>query len=430
MVGEGAVRVMVYLSAEYPRWEPKAEADLRAAIEDGRLAESHYLDAKREPATGKSANKEAAQDMAAFAVDGGTLIIGVGEDKDQQTFYLAPQPLAGAAEKMENLARHLVDPPLSVFTTYLPSEDQPGAGYLLVHVPPSPLAPHMVGGRYYGRAGTTKYSLSDPEVARLHLLRQGRDADVLAMIRAQIDRDPVPREHRHNAHLFLLAHPLTARAQMLLDLVTGPGWTQRLEALVDRGRTPELNQLLTNVQFEPSLGWLHERVRRARGVALTTSNLEEGRVYRPESGDLEHEKVMELEVDEDGGLRLYCTRLSDTMNSRGEVFFDAGVVDHTRRFLALVQAASEHAAYLGPWSLAVGVTGIKGIPAYRHGIAFGPGAHSRFDEDDYTATTTASWADLTKNPGTTTNRLVGRLARALGTDGNYDTLLSDSAATD
>jgi hypothetical protein len=52
---------------------PRSEADLQAALGEGLIGESHYLDLKEVPSA-KGANKESARDMASFAIDGGTLM--------------------------------------------------------------------------------------------------------------------------------------------------------------------------------------------------------------------------------------------------------------------------------------------------------------------------------------------------------------------
>ncbi|MFH8736814.1 hypothetical protein [Streptomyces sp. NPDC017964] len=53
----------IYLSSENPRWIPKNEDDLQAAIDGGLLEESHYLDLKEAPSS-KGDNKELARDLA------------------------------------------------------------------------------------------------------------------------------------------------------------------------------------------------------------------------------------------------------------------------------------------------------------------------------------------------------------------------------
>src|SRR4051812_4843658 len=104
----------IYLSPQSPRWTPRSEVDLDAAIQQGLLEETHYLELKREISPGKGANKELARDLASFAIDGGTYIIGIDEDKRDHILRLSAQPLAGLAERVEQIARTIPDPPLAV----------------------------------------------------------------------------------------------------------------------------------------------------------------------------------------------------------------------------------------------------------------------------------------------------------------------------
>ncbi len=130
---------------------PRSEADLQRAIDGALLRETHYLDCKRESGETSGERKETARDLASFAIDGGALLVGVDEDKNNRSFSLAPQPLTGLVERVEDIAATIIDPPLDVTPYEIKSEQQQGCGYLLVEVRPSPFAPHMVDGVYYGR---------------------------------------------------------------------------------------------------------------------------------------------------------------------------------------------------------------------------------------------------------------------------------------
>ena len=103
------------------------------------------------------------------------MIIGIREDKPTRRFHLAPQPLKGLPEKVEQVARSLADPPLNVLTDVIEASANDGTGYLIVHIPASAAAPHMVDGRYYGRGDKTKYQMADAEVVRHHLLRKANE---------------------------------------------------------------------------------------------------------------------------------------------------------------------------------------------------------------------------------------------------------------
>lgn len=148
-------------------WVPGSVTEIRRAITDG-LEESPWLDAKRELST----TAEAAKDVAAMANDGGVLLYGVGEDDEGKLSEVVPiEDLTRVEERLCNAVRDLIHNPPAIHVS--PLEDSPGSrtGCLVVVVPRSPLAPHMVegrrGGRYYGRVGTTTHQLTGAQVEQL-----------------------------------------------------------------------------------------------------------------------------------------------------------------------------------------------------------------------------------------------------------------------
>ena len=102
----------IYVSAQAPRLPLRNEADIDAAIEGRLLEERHYLDLKELLKPSSGANKELAKDLASFAVDGGSYILGLAENKVQRTFTKKPVPLNGLAERIEQMAAMVPDPPL------------------------------------------------------------------------------------------------------------------------------------------------------------------------------------------------------------------------------------------------------------------------------------------------------------------------------
>ena len=82
-------------------WSPSTEQSIRDAATNGLLNETHYLDLKRELQSGESGNKGLAKDIAAFALDGGTILIGVDEDRSPPE--LTPVDLDGLAERVEQI---------------------------------------------------------------------------------------------------------------------------------------------------------------------------------------------------------------------------------------------------------------------------------------------------------------------------------------
>lgn len=144
----------IYLGPQLARWYPRSVADVQRIIDDGSLRERHWLDVKVEIGSSESAKKDFAADLASFANDGGALLIGVREHKDDHTFSVENVGFDGLAERVDEIARSRCDPPLYVACHPLmdaPDSDGHPRGVLLVEVPPSPLAPHMTDGRFYGR---------------------------------------------------------------------------------------------------------------------------------------------------------------------------------------------------------------------------------------------------------------------------------------
>lgn len=414
----------IYLSSTNPRWTPKSEADLEAAISDGLLEETHYLDLKEKTDPGKAGNKELARDLASFAVDGGTLIIGVREDKPTRTFHLEPQPLKGMPEKVEQVARSLADPPLNVLTDAIEASANDGSGYLIVHVPASAAAPHMVDGRYYGRGDKTKYQMSDAEVVRHHVQRRATETDALALLQQEIDQDPLS-DVGEQSHFFFVAQPTAGAADMLLDLTSGANWRHRMAMLVEEAYTPELNIILKN--FTPNLADATQGDRRAGGAALSSHNLADGRQHKP-TGQWGGEDVIEVQFFEDGGLRLYSSRLSDNPGQSSgdeQALFDSAAVGLTRRMLEVVRLTAEQAGYFGNWTLAVGATRLQGRRRYAGEAWAFAGMSARYTQDTYKQATGATWADLNAAPGAITGRLLGPLLRSLGSQDAFTKALSD-----
>lgn len=413
----------VYLDAGQPLWRPRSEADLQAAIDAAILVESHYLDVKREIPEGSSANKELARDLAQFGNDGGTLLIGVAEHA--HGLALTPVRLAGLRERVDAVAVTRIDPPLPVLTTELPSAADPSQGYLLVHVPASPAAPHMVDHRYVGRRDSQRYHLPDPEVLRLHERRRGRERSTLDLIRAEFDRDPIGGDRQRQAHLFLLAEPDAPRPDMLLDHLTQPV----LWSLIDGGgyTRPEVIAALGQAdKMAPALRSATQFAGRANGAALSTYGIGADRTPLPdERTGLVNEDFVEIEFSDAGAIRIVLGRLSDRLPDdpcQQQWVFEGGAVIYVRRLLGVLLHLSTEVGYLGTWHLGVGATGLRGLTSYDN--RYGYGDH-RFETSTYTRTASVTYADLEQRPGNVTRQLLGGFLRNLGTEGRYQKELAD-----
>jgi len=378
------------------------------------LEESHFLELKRELAPGKGANKETARDLAQLAIDGGTLIVGVEELPDK-TLQRAPQPLPGLPERVEQIAQMVVDPPLSIITRTVPTKADITIGYLIIHVPASPAAPHMVDGRYYGRGDRTKRILTDPEVLRLHAQRSRNELDALALLGREIERDIFVGGEVGNAHGFFVAEPANGRRDMLLSLTDEPG-RQRINEMVNMVLVGPVTQHLQGVQpFAPDLSDFTSHERRAEGMAMTTYGIAPGRRPREQDGFKNMESSGELELQDNGGVRIYTSRLSWTNPDGSRLLTDDAVVALAHRLIALTVGIAEEVGYFGNWALAFGARGLRDTYSSRLARSMGWVDPRPFAEDAYERAVAASYADLTSQPRELVDQLVGSLLRGYGT---------------
>ena len=213
------------------KWIPTDEAALRAAFDQGLLDERNWCDLKSMVGTTSGASTGIAKDLASFAVDGGTIVVGLDETAPEGN-PLHPVELDGLAEHIEQISHTRVHPPLLIDCTPVPAGEQasPGTGYLIVHIPASPQAPHQVDGVYYGRGDKTNRRMSDPEVERLFQRRatwnegiQQRLRELMAFREADRVTD-VPQ-------LFLAARPVAAWPDICLPVTNGPTSQQKLTDL-------------------------------------------------------------------------------------------------------------------------------------------------------------------------------------------------------
>lgn len=214
-------------------WEPHDEAELLRAFADGLLEERNWCDIKRELGESKGANAELARDLASFAVDGGTLVVGLDEAKPDGD-PLHPVPLSGLCERVEQVASMKIDPALQISCSSVPAEGGragQGVGYLLVHIPASPLAPHQVDGVYYGRGDKTKRRLPDGEVERLFRRRESWNHGIADLLDQAVVEDPMGGARQQNPHLIMLARPVGGSPEMCRGLVGDANWHTALNDL-------------------------------------------------------------------------------------------------------------------------------------------------------------------------------------------------------
>jgi hypothetical protein len=392
-----------HLSLEQAKWDPRSEADLARALQDDLLEETHHLEMKSSVPTGASANKELARDLAQFAIDGGVILVGVAESGG--SLALSPVQLSGLCERIEQIAQTRIEPPLFVSCKEITSASDPDTGYILVRVPPSPLAPHMVDGKYPARGDKSRRYLSDSEVARHHQMRRRTTDLASALLEDYIARDPVPANLRKSARIFIVAVPTNPRREMLLPLMDGGSTPAILTGLISSAAivpdAPEATRCI------PRLTWATSLSHRADGVAMA-NGLNDDR--SPQGHDLE--RIVEIEFGEDATLRMLTTRLSGEDENGEQRILETMLPEFVRQAANLAAGVATAVGYAGMWDLGVAAIGLAGLRIWR-GPAYSTTPAYPADRNEYRETTSAHTAELSQDAGAVTARLVGRYLRTL-----------------
>jgi hypothetical protein len=386
------------------KWVPKDADALLDAFDAGFLEETHWCDLKRE----LTSNKETAKDMSSFSIDGGTIVIGLDEKKPNGEAR-SPVALKGLPEKIEQIAQWSVHPPLQISCTVVESGDNDGTGYVIVHIPPSPLAPHQVDSVYYARSDKTTIRMSEPEVERLYQRRAQWTRDAAEMLREHVDADPfgagseLPR-------LFIVARPVGGWPQMCRDLVSGRDIQGKIKTLTGMlSLDTALRAARQRVGAQPQLSIIDDLSgvgRTARGAMLSS------RMMPPSLDHANPEKTTDLEISEDGEMRFYRSGVGWIRNRNYDAtpsFWLEYTVRAVREVIVLAREISTRYGHAAMWDLGIAVTSLAGArPELDRGqVMDRPG----YPNPQYTCTTRASVLELEKTPGGVADRLVGRLYR-------------------
>ncbi|MDP8930742.1 MAG: ATP-binding protein [Actinomycetota bacterium] len=388
--------------SDIDRWLPGTYQELRDALQRGVLVEGPRLELKREKPPD---NWKLARSLAALAVDGGVLIIGV----DEKGPALHPVPLHQLKEHVDQVARNNIDEPLRVRTHEIHEPSTPGDGFLVVEVPESPQAPHQVPGRgFYARRDTTNEILSAADLERLIGRRVRDQTTIVELLRGEIARDPVPEKIRRQAHLYAVARPVSWRREMLLEALGDQerNWIHVLNSELFEGKAGEAFHTATPVPLDIPRA-ARSFSRRARGWALHTHELEPGRFMHPDAAE---SLLLDLEVNHDGMLRLFCGHASRPISEgQGQVAIEAAILGLTKRLMLIAGNVAETCDFRGSWDVGVAVTGLRGKLSARLWETGNRLVAAPYSEDEHFETVRVTWDELTQDP----DRVVDRLLRAL-----------------
>jgi len=416
------------VTTAHPRWSPGAFAVAVGDVAGRWVQEGLHLDLKRAayPRT-PAGRKDAAQDMAALAIHGGSIVLGVNENADTGLGeQVTPVPVADLPEWISQVAAMRVRPPLHVQTRVLHDPGNHTLGVVIVDVPASPTAPHQVDGRYYGRADRRNTPLDDSQVEALIRQRANQLDLVSAVLAATVDAvrpRMQPSDTPRVGWVSVVAEPVPVRDPFLLraplaDNATYPAWLRRhMEGASDA----VLKQLATNTDWasEISSNWTPQRGhwsyrRTATGVEASCTGT--AHTDTPLAGV--------LAVDETGAVRLSYNYLvygpTGGDQQRDIVCWQdlLGIAVWTLAFATAVAADAGVAVSL---ATGVHVEGIGGMYPGEPNDGADPLARRRrsaerdpIPTDVYDATTLVSVAELTGDLRDAVDRLFGRLVRVMG----------------
>lgn len=338
-------------------WLPKTEVEIVQAVQSGALEESAIFDAKEQ----LSKNSEIAKDIAAMATDGGVIIYGLGQDEHGRVNQLTPISLDGQAEKVDAIVRSSIAEPPVIHISAIPTETDPAVGYLIVFVPPSERAPHMVvvkgEHRFYGRTATGNYPLPEGEVARLYARRLQSEVNREKLLDEEILRSPL-NPNKNFGYLFLFARPVFARDGFFnFDHGDDTNLQTVLNQLVQEVTDGRIYRRNYEPDFNPPSMWKY----RADGLF--------GQMYYPPSEEAEAPRyTLNLQIDFNGSAHLFCGRAADRYMQGDLLVFHDIPSGLTVRFMALLGRLYERTGYYGMVDVGLAITGMRGAVLYSKDI--------------------------------------------------------------
>ena len=337
-------------------WIPKSAAEVENAAARADLEETHTFDAKKGLPPAKK-NHDIAVDVDAMTVDGGSIVYGLGEDKNKRLTVLAPFGLAGAPERIAQIVETGITEPPFIRVQTLPLDIDPSKGYVLVIVPQSPRAPHQVIAdddmRYYGRGAKGNRVLSEAEVAALYARRERWEVSREELLRDELAR--APEQKPELGYLVAFARPVVPDDSMV-ERVTKDGNELRDLLLQGAQSWGDVRADREGTRYDPDLRRAtYVRLRGAAGWTITTEHEDDG----------DPQYTAKLELDFDGTGHFFCGRIVDTMHdSDKRIMFDTMLAGNLASFFAAMGAFYEEAGYVGHVDVGMALTNLEGSMPY------------------------------------------------------------------
>lgn len=401
-------------------WVPRSAAELEQAILERTLPrESAGLDVKA-GLPGRNKRSDIAVDVAAMATDGGVLIYGVRENKTLGIYESAPIELAGAQELVSEVVMANVRERIEFSATPLGLSDDPSRGYLVLDIPASPRAPHMVetknDHRFYGRSPTGNVILTEAQVAALYARREHFEdmaAAALARSKAKVVRPELQKGENRRGDLLLFAHPILGDSK-----VRERGWkTTEMIGSLEILRAADSALRFHNDAGGLNLADIMSGTSRAR---LTLEGLQLfDAPFAASDGEIVTNYVSELQVLDAGTLHYFRVRVARESGRPFRpdeyIIWDEAIGQLTARFCRLAGSFFDRAEYHGPVVVAIVLLGVKDAASSRWlgTYAAPPPSGYLTVPGDYEDVARVSVASLLERPAQVASNLLERLYRTI-----------------
>jgi hypothetical protein len=125
-------------------------------------------------------------------------------------------------------------------------------------------------------------------------------------------------------------------------------------------------------------------------------------------------ELIDLEIDEDGTLHLYCGSVTDKHQDR-YIVFENVIAGLTLRLLRIADGVSRTARYRGPWYVSAAVTGLQGAQSYSPTLFPAPTFSGvLYSEPSYEVGSEYPLERIQDDPHAILDDLYGQLWRAVG----------------